>query len=44
MAINIAYFFVIFVKDDVFYILVDFGSDRIRPRKGPKMAEMALTA
>ena len=37
MAIIISnFFFVIFGQDDVFYILIEFESDRISPRKSAK--------
>ena len=36
MVINTAIFFVIFVQDDVLYILVDFESHRISPRESAK--------
>ena len=36
MAINIAKFFGIFEQVDVLYILVEFESDRISPRKSAK--------
>ena len=43
MAINIIIFFVIFDVDGVFYILVEFESDRMSPRESAKMDELALT-
>ena len=36
------HFFVIFVKDDAFYILIEFESDRMSP-KGSKMEKLGFT-
>ena len=36
------FYFVIFVQNDVFFIPVEFESDQIRPREGPKMDKSAL--
>ena len=36
MAINLAIFYVIFDENDVFYILVEFESNRMSPRESAK--------
>ena len=41
MTINIANFFVILVKNDVLYILVEFENDRISPRENFKNGRIA---
>ena len=40
MVINIGIFFVIIIQDNVLFILVEFESDRIRPRESAKNGQI----